>query len=152
MLVQTKTEQLRKTRSQWGTQESSHGAWNILADFSPVFFQGTKALKKKNYTIWAISFPLRMKKREARLWEGLQRCFPGEGREARGWPAPFPSCTRWGRLDWWMWTVAFRDSRCFPGWRTKQEALSTYQPPPRLSERMTHAVHGQSHQLLDPPM
>ena len=47
MLVQTKTEQLRKTRSQWGTQESSHGAWNILADFSSVFFQGTKALKKK---------------------------------------------------------------------------------------------------------
>lgn len=47
MLVQTKTEQLRKTRSQWGTQESSHGAWNILADLSSVFFQGTRALKKK---------------------------------------------------------------------------------------------------------
>ena len=42
--------------------------------------------------------------------------------------------------------MAFRDTRCSPGCGTKQEALSTYQPPPCLSEQMTHAVHGQSHQ------
>ena len=152
MLVQTKTEQLRKTRSKWGMQESSHGAWTYLQTYHLVFL-GHQSLKttKKIYTIWAISFPLRMKRREARLWEGAQRCFPGEGREARGWPAPFPSCTWQGRLDWRMWTVAFRDTQCSPGCGTKQEALSTYQPPPRLSEQMTHAVHGQSHQLWDPP-
>lgn len=50
MLVQTKTEQLRKTRSKWGTQESSQGAWNILADLLSVFFRGSRALKKKKIT------------------------------------------------------------------------------------------------------
>lgn len=74
-----------------------------------------------------------------------------EGREARGPPAPFPSCTRWRLLAGWIRTVAFRDARCSPGHGAKQPCPHTSQQH-TLSERMTYvqpmASHPSSQTLL----